>query len=124
MDFEAANPTAHTLACLRFAGLVTETVARLATGSGELTLGRAGFAPAGRHTKFHGVIAPSNPLRPTAPVAPLLAACAQADAFADHAGAGLLLFARRLRLAARPKRGITSASSAPRPQVFGASRLR
>jgi len=42
IDFEAANPTAHTLACLRFAGLVAETVARLATGSGGLPLaGRA-----------------------------------------------------------------------------------
>ena len=46
--FEAAYPTAHTLAYLRFADLVTETVARLATGSGGLTPGRAGFAPAGR----------------------------------------------------------------------------
>jgi hypothetical protein len=45
------------LACLRFADLVTETVARLATGSGGLTLGRAGFPPAGQRTKFHGVIA-------------------------------------------------------------------
>ena len=65
--FEAANPTAHTLACLRFAGLVAATVARLATGSGGLTPGRAGFAPAGRQTKFHGVIAPSIPLRPAGP---------------------------------------------------------
>ncbi len=30
--FEAKSNTAHTLACLRFAGPVTETVARLATG--------------------------------------------------------------------------------------------
>ena len=67
IDFEAANPTAHTLACLRFAGLVAETVARLATGSGGLTLGRTGFAPAGRQTKFHGVIASSIPLRPAEP---------------------------------------------------------
>ena len=44
IDFEAANPTAHTLACLRFAGLVAETVARLATGSGGLTPGRAGVS--------------------------------------------------------------------------------
>ena len=36
--FEAANPTAHTLACLRFAGLVAATVTRLATGSGGLPL--------------------------------------------------------------------------------------
>jgi hypothetical protein len=33
-----------------------ETVARLATGPGGLTPGRAGFAPAGRRTKFHEVI--------------------------------------------------------------------
>ncbi len=56
-SFRGHVPTAHTLACLRFADLVAETVARLATGSGGLTPGRAGFAPAGRHTKFHGVIA-------------------------------------------------------------------
>jgi len=56
-SFRGHVPTAHTLACLRFAGLVTETVARLATGSGGLTLDRAGFAPAGRRTIFHGVIA-------------------------------------------------------------------
>jgi len=45
--FEAKVPTAHTFVCLRFADLVTETVARLTTGSGGLTPGRAGFAPAG-----------------------------------------------------------------------------
>jgi hypothetical protein len=39
------------LACLRFAGLVAETVARLTTGSGGLTPGRAGFAPAGRQNR-------------------------------------------------------------------------
>jgi hypothetical protein len=55
--FEATDPTAHVLACLRFDGLVTEAVARLAAGSGGLTPGREGFAPAGRRTKFHGVIA-------------------------------------------------------------------
>jgi hypothetical protein len=32
------------------------------TGSGGLTLGRAGFAPAGRQTKFHEGIASSNSL--------------------------------------------------------------
>lgn len=32
MVFGAAFPTAHTLACLRFAGVVTATVARLDTG--------------------------------------------------------------------------------------------
>ncbi len=47
-SFRGRNPTALTLACLRFAGLVAETVARLTTGSGGLTPGRAGFAPAGR----------------------------------------------------------------------------
>ncbi len=56
-SFRGRNPTAHTLACLRFADLVAETVARLTTGSGGLTPGRAGFAPAGRQTKFHGAIA-------------------------------------------------------------------
>ncbi len=56
-SFRGHVPTAHTLARLRFADLVTETVARLTTGSGGLTPGRAGFAPAGRRTKFHGVIA-------------------------------------------------------------------
>ena len=56
-SFRGRSPMARTLACLRFAGLVAETVARLATGSGGLTLGRAGFAPAGRRTKFHEVIA-------------------------------------------------------------------
>ena len=36
---------------------LTETIARLATGSGGLTLDRAGFVPAGRQTKFQGDIA-------------------------------------------------------------------
>jgi len=65
--FEAACPTAHTLARLRFAGAVTATVARLATGLGGLTPGRAGFAPAGRQTEFHRVIASSTPFRPAVP---------------------------------------------------------
>ncbi len=56
-SFRGQIPTAHTLACLRFAGLVTATVARLATGSDGLTPSRAGFAPAGRQTKFQGDIA-------------------------------------------------------------------
>ncbi len=56
-SFRDHLPTARTLAYLRFASLVAETVARLATGSGGLTLRRAGFAPAGQKTKFHGVIA-------------------------------------------------------------------
>ena len=52
IDFVAAFPTAHALVCLRFAGRVTAPVARLTTGSGGLTPGQAGFAPAGRLTKF------------------------------------------------------------------------
>jgi hypothetical protein len=56
-SFRSHVPTAHTLACLRFADLVTETVARLTTGSGGLTPGRTGFAPAGQQTKFQGDIA-------------------------------------------------------------------
>src|SRR5207253_9126012 len=62
IGFGAACPMAHTFVYLRFADPVTEAVARLTTGSGGLTLGRAGFAPAGRQTKFHGVIASSNSL--------------------------------------------------------------
>ncbi len=60
--FRGRNPTARTFARLRFADLVSKTGARLATGSGGLTLGRTGFAPAGRHTKFHEGIASSNSL--------------------------------------------------------------
>jgi hypothetical protein len=66
-SFRGQETTAHTLACLRFADLVTENVARLTTGSGGLTPGRARFAPAGRQTKFHEVIASSNPNRPAEP---------------------------------------------------------
>ncbi len=44
----AISSTAHMLTCLHFAGLVAETVARFATGSGGLSPGRAGFAPGGR----------------------------------------------------------------------------
>jgi hypothetical protein len=51
------SPPTRTLAYLRFASLVTEAVARLTTSSGGLTPRRAGFAPAGQNTKFHGVIA-------------------------------------------------------------------
>jgi hypothetical protein len=65
--FVAAWPTAHTFACLRIAGRVATPVARLATDPGGLTPGRAGFAPAGRQTKFHEVIAYSTPLRPACP---------------------------------------------------------
>ena len=47
INFVAAQPTAHMLAYLRIAESVTVPGARLATGPGGLTLGRAGFAPAG-----------------------------------------------------------------------------
>ncbi len=65
--FRGRTRTAHTLACLRFAGPLPGVVARLATGRSGLTRGRAGFAPAGRQTKFHEVIASSTPLRPALP---------------------------------------------------------
>ena len=65
--FRGRIPTAHALACLRFAGRVAATVARLATGSGGLTPGRAGFAPAGRRTGFHDVIVFIAPSRPAVP---------------------------------------------------------
>ena len=66
-SFRGTTATAHLLACLRIAERVTAPVARLAIGLGGLTPGRAGLAPAGRRTKFHGVIAPSIPLRPALP---------------------------------------------------------
>ncbi len=47
IGFGAACPMARTFACLRIAEAISGTVARLATGSGGLTLGRAGFAPPG-----------------------------------------------------------------------------
>ena len=62
IGFGAAWPMAHTLACLRFAGPISEAVARLATDLGGLTLSRAGFTPAGRRTQFHEGIATSNSL--------------------------------------------------------------
>ncbi len=62
IGFGAACPMAHTFACLRIAEAISDAGARLATGSGGLTLSRAGFAPAGRQTKFHGDIASSNSL--------------------------------------------------------------
>ena len=59
--FRGRIPLAHMLACLRIACRVSTTGARLATGSGGLTLGRAGFAPTGRHTKFPEGMASSSP---------------------------------------------------------------
>jgi hypothetical protein len=61
IGFGAACSMAHTFACLRIAEAISGTGARLATGSGGLTLGRAGFAPAGRQTKFHEGIFSSFP---------------------------------------------------------------
>jgi hypothetical protein len=60
--FGAACPMARTFAYLRIADAISGPVARLATGPGGLTLGRAGFAPTGRRTKFHEGITTSNPL--------------------------------------------------------------
>ena len=72
-SFRGHLPTARTLACLRIARLVTETGARLTTGSDGLTPSRAGFAPAGRQTKFHGVNrSSSNSNRPAEPGRTLL----------------------------------------------------
>jgi hypothetical protein len=62
--FGAACPMAHLFARRRIADHISGIVARLTTGSGGLTLGRAGFAPAGRQTKFHEVIASSFPFDP------------------------------------------------------------
>jgi hypothetical protein len=59
--FGAACPMAHPFACLRITEAISDAGARLATGSGGLTLGRAGCAPPGRHTKFHEGIASSSP---------------------------------------------------------------
>ena len=61
IDFVAAFPTAHALARLRFAGRVTAPVARLATGSGGLTPGQAGVAPAYRRTRFLELIVSVDP---------------------------------------------------------------
>jgi len=61
IGFGAACPMAHTFARLRIADHISGIVARLATGSGGLTLGRTGFAPAGRQTKFHEGIVSSLP---------------------------------------------------------------
>src|SRR5262245_28487172 len=64
IGFGAACPMAHMFARLRIADHISGIVARLTTGSGGLTLSRAGFAPTGRQTKFHEVIASSFPFDP------------------------------------------------------------
>ena len=48
LSFRGCIPTAHTLAYLRFAHVVTDTGARLTTDLPDLGFGRTGFAPAGR----------------------------------------------------------------------------
>ena len=69
MDFEAANPMAHTLACLRFAGLVAETVARLATGSGGLPLAGRASHPLDDERSFMESSHPPFPFDQQGPVA-------------------------------------------------------
>ncbi len=54
--FEAARPTAHSLAYLRIGDCVTAVAARLTTGVGGLAPHRAGLAPTGRHTRFHDLL--------------------------------------------------------------------
>ena len=73
--FVAATPPAHSLACLRIDDPVTAAAARLATGVGGLAPHRTGFAPAGRQTEFHDVIASSLPSDQPCLVAP----CTNAD---------------------------------------------
>ena len=68
--FVAATPPAHSLACLRIDDPVTAAAARLATGVGGLAPHRTGFAPAGRQTEFHDVIASSLPSDQPCLVAP------------------------------------------------------
>ena len=68
--FVAATPPAHSLACLRIDDPVTAVAARLATGVGGLAPHRTGFAPAGRQTEFHDVIASSLPSDQPCLVAP------------------------------------------------------
>jgi len=56
-EFRDRNPTAHTLACLRIAGHIAETVARLATGwAGSPLAGRDSHLLDDK-SKFQGVIA-------------------------------------------------------------------
>ena len=74
--FVAATPPAHSLACLRIDDPVTAAAARLATGVGGLAPHRTGFAPAGRQTEFHDVIASSLPSDQPCLVAPCTNACA------------------------------------------------
>jgi hypothetical protein len=67
IGFEAAWPTAHAFACLRINAPVAGNAARLTTGPGGLTPGRAGFAPAGRRSGFPELIASFIPPWPAGP---------------------------------------------------------
>ena len=82
--FVAATPPAHSLACLRIDDPVTAAAARLATGVGGLAPHRTGFAPAGRQTEFHDVIASSLPSDQPCLVAPCTNAPAQDDELLQH----------------------------------------
>ena len=72
-SFRSHVPTAHTLACLRFADPVTEIVARLTTGSGStrrrrlLPLAGRDSHPLDDKSKFQGDITSSYPNRPAGP---------------------------------------------------------
>ena len=83
--FVAASPTAHSLTCLRIGALVTADAARLATGVGGLALHRTGFAPVGRRTKFHDVIASSLPFDQPCLVAPCTNALMRRGVASDDA---------------------------------------
>ena len=65
--FRGHLPTAHTLACLRFAGPVTETVARLATGWAGSPLAGRDSHPLGDKRSFMGSSHSSNSNRPAGP---------------------------------------------------------
>jgi hypothetical protein len=68
--FVAALPTARSLAYLRIGDCVTASAARLAIGVGGLAPHRAGFAPAGRQTKFRDFTPSSLPFDQPCLVAP------------------------------------------------------
>jgi len=57
ITFEAATPRLTRSCAYASPASLPGPAQRLTTGSGGLTPGRAGFAPAGRQTKFHGAIA-------------------------------------------------------------------
>lgn len=62
IDFVAAFPTAHALVCLRFAGHVTASVARLTTGSVSSPLARRAFHPLDDLQDFSNSLLHSIPL--------------------------------------------------------------